>query len=247
MIESMKQVLSLLRRRDLDFLIILALLAAGAWLFIELADEVTEGSTRSIDESILLSLRDPGDRNNPIGPPWIEEIGRDLTALGGIAVMALLIATVIGFLLLQGKFRMALLMAASIGSGLLFSLLLKTLFDRPRPDLVPHQSYVYTTSFPSGHSMVSAVVYLTLAALLARSYRKTHTKLYLLTVACILTGLVGLSRIYLGVHWPTDVLAGWTAGAFWALLWWGIGYSLQLHGRVESEGTEPEPIPRHHL
>ena len=183
-------------------------------------------------------MRNPGDLQ-PIGPPAVQESARDLTALGGTT--ALLLVTVItgGFLLLDGKKRMVLFMVGSIGGGLLLSVLLKSEFQRPRPDLVPHGAYVSTTSFPSGHSMLSAVTYLTLGALLARSQPRKIMKAYFLLVAALLSFLVGASRVYLGVHWPTDVLAGWTAGASWAILCWLIARWLQVRHAIENELDQP--------
>jgi undecaprenyl-diphosphatase len=227
-------------RHELGILATIFLLAGGGWVFIELAENVMQGDTRAFDVLILLSLRNPVDLSDPIGPKWVEEIGRDFTALGGMTVLMLLTCAVIGFLLLDYKRRTALLVAVSVGSGIFMSLLLKLGFDRPRPELVPHESYVYTTSFPSGHSMMSAVTYLTLAALLCRVQKRLRIKLYLLSLATLLTIGVGISRIYMGVHWPTDVLAGWTAGAFWTLVCWQFGRWLQRRGRIEPEGASPQ-------
>jgi len=226
-------------RHELGVLATIFLLAGGAWAFIELAENVMQGDTRAFDKLILLALRNPADLSDPIGPKWVEEVGRDFTALGGMAVLMLLTFSVIGYLLLDRKRRTALLVAFSVGSGMVMSLVLKMEFDRPRPELVPHESYVYTTSFPSGHSMMSAVTYLTLAALLCRVQKRLRIKLYLLALATFLTIGVGISRVYMGVHWPTDVLAGWTAGAFWTLICWQFGLWLQRRGRIEPEGASP--------
>ena len=127
---------------------------------------------------------------------------------------------------------MWLVLAASTG-GLLLSTVTKTLFHRSRPDLVPRLSQVMTTSFPSGHSMLSAALYLTLGALLARTVTDLRTKVYLVVVPLILSFLVGLSRVYMGVHYPTDVLAGWMAGVVWAVFCWLVARSLQRRGTVE--------------
>ena len=127
-----------------------------------------------------------------------------------------------------------LVLAATLG-GLLVSHLLKDLYDRPRPELVPHLTPVSTSSFPSGHAMLSAVVYLTLGALLARLVERWWVKLYVIVAALGLTGLVGFSRVYLGVHYPTDVLAGWAAGLSWAILCWLAARYLQRHGMVDGD------------
>lgn len=214
-------------------LLVLALFAGGLWAFIELADEVLEGETHAIDEAILVALRVPGDLSDPIGPGWLEEMMRDFTALGGTGVLTLLTAIVVVFLLVARLPRAALAVALAIGGGILLSTLLKSGFDRPRPDLVPHGSIVYTASFPSGHSMMSATVYLTLSALVSRVLTRRRLRVYLVTMAVLLTLLVGASRVYLGVHWPTDVLAGWTVGALWALGASIVMLRLQLTRTVE--------------
>jgi undecaprenyl-diphosphatase len=124
-------------------------------------------------------------------------------------------------------------MSVAIAGGMLLSPVLKLGFDRPRPDLVPHEVLVYSASFPSGHALQAAVVYLTLGALLARVQPHRRLKGYVLMVSVVLMLLVGSTRVYLGVHWPTDVLAGWAAGAAWAILWWLITFWLQQRGDVE--------------
>ena len=210
-----------------------ALVAGGIWLFVGIADEVMENEWHRLDEDILLALRNPDNLGDAIGPAWFEEMMRDFTALGGTAILAAVTLAVLGFLLLQRKKGMALYMAAAVSGGFLLSSLLKQVFDRPRPDLVPHNTYVMSASFPSGHSMVSAVVYLTLGGLLARYIKDRRMKIYVLCLAVLTTVMIGCSRVYLGVHWPTDVLAGWTAGASWALLCWLVALVLQSRGQVE--------------
>lgn len=207
-------------RLELWTLATIALVAGGVWMFIEVADEVMEGESLAIDEALLLAFRSGGDVSDPIGPAWVEELGRDFTALGGVAVLTLLTFTVAGYLWPLGKIRLMWLTLGAIGGGLGISTILKHAFDRARPDLVPHESVVYSASFPSGHSMLAAITYLTLAALLAEIQTRRALKIYFIGVAVLLTLGVGLSRVYLGVHWPSDVLAGWAVGASWALLFW---------------------------
>lgn len=206
----------------LGLLVAIAIVGGGIWAFVELADEVREGDTASFDERILLSMRVADDSSDPVGPGWLEEMGRDLTALGGVAVLSLLTLASIIYLLLIGKYRTALVVFLAIGSGILVSSLLKGGFDRPRPSLVPHGSHVATSSFPSGHSMMSALCYLTLGTLLAAVQKSVRLKAYILSVSVLLTIMVGISRVYLGVHWPTDVFAGWLAGAVWAAGAWAV-------------------------
>jgi undecaprenyl-diphosphatase len=121
---------------------------------------------------------------------------------------------------MAGKWQIALFVLAAVGGGQLVSTLLKLGIDRPRPDLVPHLMLETSRSFPSGHAMMSAVTYLTLGSLLARIVKERRLKIFFLTVAVLLTFVVGVSRVYLGVHWPSDVLAGWCAGFAWAMIWW---------------------------
>jgi len=227
--------LSWVGRHELSTLVLLAALTAGIWGFVELADEVMEKETHAFDEALLLALRSSADTSDPLGPQWLEVLGRDFTALGGMGVLTFLTATVAGFLVLRGKSRVALFLLAAVGGGMLLSSMLKYGFNRPRPDLVSHGTFVYTASFPSGHSMMSAITYLTLGALLARVYPRRTEKAFFILVAVFLTVLVGISRIYLGVHWPTDVLAGWTMGANWALLCWLVAGWLQRGGHVEQD------------
>jgi undecaprenyl-diphosphatase len=224
-----------LGRREIGPLAAVLLAAGSALAFGKLAEEVLEGDTRTFDRTMLLALRDPADLSDPVGPVWVEEMARDVTSLGGTAVLVLVPVAVIGFLLMVRKRGAALLVLGSIGGGVLLSTILKNVFERTRPDLVPHAVHVYTASFPSGHAMLSAVTYLTLGALLTRVQPQRRVKAYLLTVAVVLTVLIGVSRVYLGVHWPTDVLAGWCIGSAWAMLCWLAALWLQRRGQVERD------------
>ncbi|MCA9113511.1 MAG: phosphatase PAP2 family protein [Planctomycetaceae bacterium] len=222
-------------------IVLLVLLTTGTagWAFIEVADAVLEGETQTFDERVVRMMRQADDPGVPVGPQWLQEAGRDATALGGLGWLIFFIAVVAGYMWLDGRHRMMVFMLSASGSGLLLSLLLKRLFSRPRPGVVPHLSHVMTSSFPSGHSMLSAVVYLTLGSLLAAGAGRRSLKVYLITVAAAMTLLVGTSRVYLGVHYPTDVLAGWLAGTIWALLCWLLAHWLQRRGQVEQ--AEPDP------
>jgi undecaprenyl-diphosphatase len=221
-------------RHELGTIVLLVLVCGGVWGFVELADEVLEGETESLDRTILLALRNPDDMSDPLGPRWFEEAVRDFTGLGGMGVVTFLTVAAVGFLLLEGKNRATVLLVTAIVGGLAVSSLLKWSFDRARPDLVPHGSHVYTSSFPSGHSFMAAATYLTIGSLLARMHSGLATKAYFLLMAILLTGAVGISRVYLGVHWPTDVLAGWTVGASWSLLCWTVARHLQRAGTIEA-------------
>jgi len=211
---------------ELRVLAVILFAASALWLFIELAEGVVEGETHAIDSSVLMALRAQTDTADPLGPRWVEQMARDITALGSPTVLTLLVVATCVLLLLGRRLREALLVIGATASGGLATRLLKLSFDRPRPEFMPQDIYIASASFPSGHAMGSAVVYLTLAALLARVIPSRRLKLYVLFVAATLAVLVGLSRVYLGVHWPSDVLAGWAAGAFWAIGWWVVAWAI---------------------
>jgi undecaprenyl-diphosphatase len=219
-------------------LIAVILAASVLFAFATFANAVLRGGTRAFDEQLLVALRTPGNLADPIGPIWFEEMMRDFTAMGSTGVLTLMVLAIAGFLAMTRKGNSALFVLAAVIGGTLLSQTMKWAYARPRPDLVPHGAEVYSASFPSGHSMMSAVVYLTLGALLARTQQGRVVKAYVLFVAVVVTVLVGISRVYLGVHWPTDVLAGWALGGVWALLCWLVMTWLQTRGRVESESTE---------
>ena len=185
------------------------------------------------ERQILLFFRHSTDLSDPIGPLWFEEMMRDMTALGSTLVLSLVSLMSVVYLFIQQNKRLAWLIVVAISSGMLCSYLLKYGFARPRPELVPHGSYVYTSSFPSGHSMLSALVYFTLAGLFARLQPSAKAKIYWYLSAMLLVLMVGISRLYLGVHWPSDVVAGWSAGVLWALLWLHIAKRLQQQGKLK--------------
>jgi undecaprenyl-diphosphatase len=237
-----REQLSFLPAMELGTLVSVLIIAGSVLIFAELM-EMVHTEPHAFDREILLVIRNPVDISDPIGPAWLEIMFRDITALGGATVLTLMTLAVTGFLLVDGKGAAALLVLASVGGGAALSTVLKLVFARPRPEIVPHLVEVHTASFPSGHAMLSAVVYLTLGALLSRIEGPARVKLYVLSVAIFLTFIIGVSRIYLGVHWPTDVLAGWCAGAAWAMLCWRIALALQRRGEVEGDvsGRSREP------
>lgn len=211
----------------------IAIAALAMFAFARLGREVVEGDTRAFDEYLLLALRSSGDHSDPIGPIWVEEMMRDFSALGGTGVLVLVTLGVAGFFFIMKKRDLALMMVGSVTTGIILSQALKWGYSRPRPDLVPALTEVYSQSFPSGHAMMSAVAYLTLGVLCARTAIPRAAKAFLLSAATVLTLIIGVSRVYLGVHWPTDVLAGWAGGAAWAILCWLALLMLQEKGKVE--------------
>jgi len=184
-----------------------------------LAGEVLEGDTEAFDRLVLQTLRSNGDLADPIGPDWREEFARDVTALGSYAFLGVLVVALVGYLLLTNRRGRAWLIFGAAVAGVAISNGLKILFDRPRPDL-PTTVKVFSASFPSGHATLSAIIFLTLGTLLAQIHPEPRMKVYFAALAILLTIAVGISRVYLGVHYMSDVLAGWCVGGAWALFCW---------------------------
>ncbi len=192
----------------------LGLLALGA----HLAEEVIEGDAFGLDRTILLALRQPHNLAHPIGPGWMLQSAQDVSALGGFTVMTLIGVAGVAFLVLVRRRGEAAWLAASLLGATLLSTTLKALIGRARPEIVPHLARVTDASFPSGHSMISAAVYLTLGVMIAEAQTRAGVRAYVLALFSVLALLIGFSRLYLGVHWPSDVAAGWCFGALWALV-----------------------------
>jgi undecaprenyl-diphosphatase len=222
----MRQVM---RREWIPALSIAALLLCFGFI----AQEVVEGEPIAFDRWVMLALRHASDPSLPIGPFWLPEAARDITALGSTVVLGIVLLIVTGYLLAAGRRHTGWFVLATVLGGAALNSLLKLAFARPRPDLVTPLTPVLTLSFPSGHAALSAICYLTLGALLAQTQASRTIRIYLIVTAMLLTLLVGISRIYLGVHYPTDVLAGWCIGIAWALICWTIMSHLQRRGEVE--------------
>jgi undecaprenyl-diphosphatase len=218
------------RRRETGLILAFAAVAGLVWAFIALADEVIEGDAEHFDRMVAAAMAGDGPGYDRIGPPWLEEFARDVTALGSYAFLGFLTLGIIGYFLLTDRRRRAALVAASVIGGLLLSNVLKAVFDRDRPDIATEVK-VFSASFPSGHAMLSAVSFLTLGALLAQGSLDVRVKAYVAALAIILTIAVGTTRVYLGVHHATDVLAGWCVGSAWALLCWTVAEWLRRRDR----------------
>jgi undecaprenyl-diphosphatase len=197
-------------------------------LFGHIGEEMAEGDTSATDNAILLALRTPGDLAVPIGPRWLQQSAIDISALGGFTFIWLFTIFTAGFFAMTRRWRALGVFVAAIGGASMIDALLKISFHRARPEIVPHLTYVTNASFPSGHAMISAATYLTVGAMLARTQRSLRVRVYLLGVFIAITLLIGGSRLYLGVHWPSDVFAGWCAGSAWALLFWVVAERAQF-------------------
>ncbi len=236
-VEMVRRRLARLGKNETGAIAAVIVAAALLLLFGALAEEVVEGDTHRLDRAVLMAFRTSGNPADLIGPDWFEEMVRDVTALGSYAFVIIIVTAATGYLLLMRKHGLALLLLAAEAGGMLFSTLLKELFDRPRPD-IEHAAKVFTASFPSGHATLSAVTFLTLGALLTRVTTDRKSKIYFMATAIVLTVLVGLSRLYLGVHYPSDIIAGWCVGSAWAVLCWGAATWHQRRGEVEQPAQQ---------
>jgi undecaprenyl-diphosphatase len=207
--------------------------------FFVLTGEVLEGDTQAFDERVLSALRRPGAPSMPIGPEWLRSGALDITALGSPTVLGLAVLAITGFMLLQGMTRTAVFVFVATVGGWLLNSGLKLLFQRARPTIVPHLRDVVSLSFPSGHAMTSAAVYLTLGVVTMRVAKGRLTKFYCMAVAMLLSFLVGATRVFLGVHYPTDVLAGWLAGLSWALACWVVEILIERRTGLKREREQP--------
>jgi undecaprenyl-diphosphatase len=208
-------------RTEVVLLAALALIAGAVLAFIEIADDMREDDGRAFDLAVLrLTHPDPANPSDPAGPSWLDHASADFSALGSVTVLLTLVLAACGYLLLRRRALEALLLVVAAGGGLAISQGLKTIFERDRPPEIYRAAEALNQSFPSGHAMLSAVIYLTLGAMLARAEEHWPLRVYMMVLAILLALLVGLTRIHLGVHWASDVLAGWCAGAAWATLCW---------------------------
>lgn len=227
-------------RREIGAVGALLSLAVLTQVFLHIAEEMQEGDTGAFDRGVLTALRVPGHPHDPIGPHWLVTMAMDITALGSLSVLGLIVLLVAGLFASLKRFRQAAVLLIAAGGGLALSGWLKDWFDRPRPAEVYRVVEAVNPSFPSGHAMLSAVAYLTLGALAARFFEQQRIKTYVMATAVLLTLTIGLTRVYLGVHWSTDVLGGWSIGAAWAGACWLIEWVWERGWRDE----EADPLPQ---
>jgi len=218
---------------EIRVLLTLLIIISSTWIFFIIANAVSSGTTQQLDVNIVKYFRNAGNPAVPIGPYWLPDVMRDITSLGGGTVIALITLIVIFYLLLQKKYAELLLILAAVLGGTVIGLGLKEIFGRERPDLIYRLTDARSLSFPSGHSMMSTVIYLSLAALLSRIQHERKVRIYIISIALFLALIIGFSRVYLGVHYPTDVLGGWTIGLGWASLCWFVAKYLQRKKMIE--------------
>lgn len=231
-------------RAEAPLLVVLAIVSGLLLAFLQIADEMGDGEMEAFDRSILMLFRDPANPDSVIGPSWVHEMVRDITALGSFSLLGLFVFGVCVFLVLSRKRAAAVFVLVSVLGGTALSTVLKMGYNRPRPDLTT-MSEQFTASFPSGHAMLSAVTFLTLGALLSRFAPTYRLQVFSIVAALVLTLMVGLSRLYMGVHYPSDILAGWCLGSAWAMFCSSIAMMLQRRGTVDtpvgqtSDGASP--------
>jgi len=228
-------------RTEIAALSAILILGAGVVGFVELADVVTEAEGRDFDWMVLSALR-PQGAGEPWGPWWLHEAAADLTSLGGIAVLGLFAVIAVTFLLIQKKRLSALLLISGLAGGVALSEGLKAVFERERPPSEYQTVETLNASFPSGHALLATVFYLSLGVMLTRAFPQQRLKGFVLGVAIALALTVGTTRIYLGAHWATDVLAGWAVGASWAMALWLVSYAVARrqivhHAPLQDEGV----------
>ena len=212
-------------RAEFAALSALLIIGLGISVFADLAEDMREGDGQAFDQWVLNWMQPaPGE---PRGPWWLHEAAGDITSLGGVAVLTLLALVAIGFLLILKKRLSAVLLVVGLLGGVGLSEGLKALFERERPPAVYQAVETLNASFPSGHALLSTVFYLTVAVMMTRAFPRRRLKAYVLGVGMTFALLVGLTRIYLGAHWTTDVLAGWSVGAAWAMALWLVSYAVE--------------------
>lgn len=220
-------------RFDLAVLIAAASLLVAMYVFVETVDEVTEGETDKVDRYIVHWVKGLD------APNWFNEFMRDCTAFGGSFVLSLTTLAICIYFYAKRLYSALGFLLLTVGGAFVLSMTLKWFFNRPRPDIIEHGSYTYTTSFPSGHAMLSAAVWLTIGVMLARLEKSHYLKAYFICLGLFISFLTGVSRVWLGVHWPTDVLAGWAGGTVWAVACWFLARYLQHRGKIERSSDDP--------
>lgn len=217
----------------------LFVIALGVMTFVEVADDMTEADGQAFDHMVLNWVQpSPGQ---PAGPWWLHEAAEDLTSLGGISVLTLFAVIVIGMLVLLRKRLSAVLLVVGLAGGVALSEGLKAVFERERPPLDYQAVETINASFPSGHALLSTVFYLTLGVMLTRAFPQRGLKAFVLGSAMVIALLIGLTRIYLGAHWASDVFAGWCAGAAWAMSLWLVAYAIERRQKVRHAALQDAP------
>jgi undecaprenyl-diphosphatase len=211
------------------FLVVgLIVAVSGAGLFVMLAGHVRSGKTQAFDESVIRWL---GAHHTTT----LDAIMVEITALGTGAVVMMIVAVAALFLVLTQHKYSAVLLLASTAGGIVLDGVLKLGFNRPRPSIFVPEVHTVSSSFPSGHAMSAAIVYTTVAYLAARLHRRTWARWLVMMTAFIVITLISFSRLYLGVHYPSDVLAGIAIGLAWA------GFCMAILEAIQKFAVRADP------
>lgn len=229
-------------RAEVAAVIALLIIALGVFVFVRLADNLPQIDGEGFDWLVLGAVRPiAGDPSMPWGPWWLHEAAMDISSLGGISVLGLFALIALGFLLMSAKRLSALLLVVGLAGGVFLSEGLKAVFDRARPPQAYQVVDTLNASFPSGHALLSTVFYLSVGVMMTRAFPRRRFKAYAIGVGIVIALLIGLTRIYLGAHWASDVFGGWSVGAAWAMLLWLVAYAAERRQRVNHSRLQDEP------
>lgn len=228
-------------RTEIAALTALFVVALGVMTFAEVADDMTEADGQAFDSMVLAWMQPVA--GEPRGPWWLHEAAADLTSLGGISVLTLFAVIAFSFLLIQKKRLSAVLLVVGLIGGVALSEGLKAMFGRARPPLDYQAVETLNASFPSGHALLSTVFYLTLGVMLTRAFAQNHFKAFVLGASILIALLIGLTRVYLGAHWASDVFAGWSVGAAWAMALWLVAYAVERRQKVHHARLQDAATP----
>ncbi len=210
--------------------------AIGTFLFAELAEHVMTGSTQAFDEAALRWIKD-------YHSPGLDEAMLEITALGtGTVVIMIVCVSGLFLSLTHHKYSALLLLVATVG-GMLLDTVLKLRFDRPRPHVFTWGTQAAMSSFPSGHAMSATIVYSTVAYLAARLQKRLWARWATMLLAAVIIVMIAMSRIYLGVHYPSDVLAGAIVGLSWAAFCMATLETIQRFGQRHAPEIKKDELP----
>ena len=226
-----------LKNIALTAFLLLAIFAAGVFIAAGWAGSGLESALRAFDSRLVRAFAGASGAGQVRGPAWLATSMRDITSLGGLTLTSATALMAGVFFLSLRRFKAAATLLCSSSGGIAISFALKDFFARPRPDQDLHMVTTETFGFPSGHAMVSAAVYLTLAGILAKNFQHRQTRLLTFLAAGLMIVSTGVSRVFLGVHYPTDVLGGWLLGLAWACLWLLVYSALQPRARTPSPSS----------
>jgi undecaprenyl-diphosphatase len=226
-------------RSEIAALTALLVVGLGVMTFVEVADDMTETDGQMFDQAVLHWLQPVAGQ--PRGPWWLHEAAVDLTSLGGISVLTLFAFIALAFLLIQRKRLSAVLLVVGLAGGVALSEGLKAFFGRARPPEAYQAVETLNASFPSGHALLSTVFYLSLGVMLTRAFPRKRLKAFVLGTAVFIALLIGLTRVYLGAHWASDVIAGWCAGAAWAMALWLVAYAVERRQQAAHAALQDQP------